>query len=110
MEYRYPLCSKRVRCRCKDTRVRQYFMESALMVAGVEMTGDGGSTVRLFSRERMLVELLRCAGSMPLDYYKELIVSYRKIVGDLDMREVEDCMALYRRADSLFDMMQREVL
>ena len=45
-----------------------------------------------------------------LDYYKELIVSYRKIVGDLDMREVEDCMALYRRADSLFDMMQREVL
>ena len=96
--------------RIKDARVRQYFMESALMVAGVEMTGDGGSTVRLFSRERMLVELLRCAGSMPLDYYKELIVSYRKIVGDLDMREVEDCMALYRRADSLFDMMQRDVL
>ena len=45
-----------------------------------------------------------------LDYYRELIVSYRKIVGDLDMREVEDCMALYRRADSLFGMMQGEVL
>lgn len=30
MEYRYPLCSKRVRCRCKDARVRQYFMEPAL--------------------------------------------------------------------------------
>ena len=45
-----------------------------------------------------------------LDYYRELIVSYRKIVGDLDMREVEDCMALYRRADSLFGIMQGEVL
>ena len=60
--------------------------------------------------ERMLVELLRSAGSMPLDYYKELIISYRKIVDDLDMREVEDYMALYKRADSLFDMLQREVL
>jgi len=26
------------------------------------------------------------------------------------MREVEDCLALYRRSDALFDMMQREVL
>ena len=30
MEYRYPLWSKRVRCRCKDARMRQYFMEPAL--------------------------------------------------------------------------------
>ena len=64
----------------------------------------------MFSKERMLVELLRNAGSMPLDYYKELVSAYRRIAYDLDMREVEDCMALYKRADGLFDMMQREVL
>ena len=58
----------------------------------------------------MLVELLRHAGSMPLDYYKELVASYRKLASSLDMREVEDCMALYKRSDSLFDKMQREVL
>lgn len=95
--------------RIKDARVRQHFMEPALMDVGVGATGDDGS-IRLFTKERMLVELLRCAGSMPLDYYKELIGSYRKIADELDMREVEDCMALYKRADALFDMMQREVL
>ena len=62
------------------------------------------------NRERMLVELLRSAGTLPMDYYRELIGSYRRIAGELDMREVEDCLALYRRSDSLFDMMQREVL
>ena len=96
--------------RIRDTRIRQYFMEPALMSVGVETTGGEGSAIRTFTLERMLVELLRNAGALPLDYYKELIASYRKIAGDLDMREVEDCMALYKRADSLFDMMQREVL
>lgn len=96
--------------RIRDARIRQYYMEPALMAAGVETTDEEGSAIRMFDRERMLVELLRNAGTLPLDYYKELIASYRKIVDGLDMREVEDCMALYKRADSLFDMMQREVL
>ena len=96
--------------RISDTRIRQYFMEPALMSTGVETTGGEHPAIRTFTRERMLVELLRNAGTLPLDYYKELIASYRKIADDLDMREVEDCMALYKRADSLFDMMQREVL
>ena len=96
--------------RIRNARIRQYFMEPALMAVGVETTGEEGSVIHTFTRERMLVELLRNAGTLPLDYYKELIASYRKIAGDLDMREVEDCLALYKRADSLFDMMQREVL
>ena len=96
--------------RIRDERVRQYFMEPRFMEAGVEQALSDGAKLRVFSRERMLVELLRNAGTLPLDYYKELIGSYRRIADELDMREVEDCIALYRRADSLFDMLQREVL
>ncbi len=55
----------------------------------------------------MRLRVRRQAGG---DHYKELVGSYRRVAGELDMREVEDCMALYSRADSLFDMMQREVL
>lgn len=96
--------------RIRDPRVRQHFMRDGLMSEGVVAVSVEASAVRLFSRERMLVELLRSAGTLPLDYYKELIGSYRKVAGDLDMREVEDCMALYSRSEGLFDMMQREVL
>ncbi|MBR3235515.1 MAG: hypothetical protein IKG11_07860 [Atopobiaceae bacterium] len=45
-----------------------------------------------------------------MDYYRELIGSYRRAAGDLDMREVEDCLALYGRFDSLLEMMQRDLL
>ena len=85
-------------------------MTPRLMGTGVMEIDRDGSSIRVFNRERMMVELLRSAGTLPLDYYKELIGSYRRIADDLDMREIEDCMALYARADGLFDMMQREVL
>lgn len=87
-------------------RVRQHFMEPRLMGEGVTESGS----VRAFSLERMLVELLRSSASMPPDYYRELITSYRKIAEDLDMSLVEDCVDLYARADSIFDKLQKEVL
>ncbi|MDO4539182.1 MAG: hypothetical protein Q4B54_13540 [Coriobacteriales bacterium] len=96
--------------RIRYVGVRQYFMLPSLMDKGVRAMESDGYAVRVFSRERMLVELLRSAGTLPMDYYRELIGSYRRIAGELDMRKVEDCLALYRRSDSLFDMMQREVL
>ena len=96
--------------RIRNAHVRQYFMEPRLMRVGTQQREDSGLLVRVFSKERMLVELLRNAGKLPLDYYKELIGSYRKIANELDMHEVEDCMSQYKRADTLFDMMQREVL
>lgn len=96
--------------RIRDPCIRQYFMEPKLLQDGVQIDTVNGNAIRIFSKERMLVELLRNAGYLPLDYYKELIGSYRRIIGALDMREIETCMALYKREDSLLDMLQREVL
>ena len=62
-------------------------------------------------KERMLVELLRKSASMPFDYYKEIIASYRRIAEELDIRQIEDCIALYDRscAESIFVKLQLEV-
>lgn len=96
--------------RIKDARVRQYFMEPRLMEMGVRTVECEDGLIRIFSRERMLVELLRNSARLSFDYYKELISSFRRISDELDMREVEDCIALYSRTDSLLEKMQREVL
>lgn len=96
--------------RIRNNWVCQHFMVPALMDCGVIEFSSGEGLVRTFSRERMLVELMRSSASLPIDYYKELISSYRAIVDELDMGEVEDCLALYSRADALFDKVQREVL
>ncbi len=96
--------------RIRDNRVRQYYMKAGFTDVGVQTINPDGALLRIFSKERLLVELLRSSSSLPLDYYKEIIGSYRKIALSLDMHAIEICMDLYKRADSLFSMLQREVL
>ena len=95
--------------RIRMSQVKQYFMEQHLMNIGIIEQNNNGNTIRLFSKERMLVELLRCSAALPLDYYKEIVTSYRHITDKLDIRKIESCVALYSNTDRLFQKLQMEV-
>lgn len=88
----------------------QYFTEDTLLNPGTVDVERQEGLVRMYNRERMLVEVMRRRASLPLDYYKEVIGSYRKIADELDIALVEDYMALFKRNDFMFDILQREVL
>lgn len=104
------LATSRSSTRIARPGYRQYFTEGSLLAPGaVDIAWDGG-TARMYNRERMLVEVMRRQASLPLDYYKEVMGFYRKIVDDLDIALVEDYMALFKRNDFMFDILQREVL
>ena len=88
----------------------QYFTADKLLNPGAVDVEHQEGLVRMYNRERMLVEVMRRQASLPLDYYKEVIDSYRKIAGDLDIALIEDYMSLFKRNDYMFDILQREVL
>ena len=104
------LATLRNATRIADDGVVQYFSEKRLFEPGSTALQRDGAQLRIYSRERMLVELMRSASAMPLDYYREIIASYRRIVEGLDIRAVEDYMALFERNNFMFDILQREVL
>lgn len=89
---------------------RQYFTERELLNPGTVEKDIGHGVIRIYDRERLLVEVMRRQATLPLDYYREVIASYRRISEDLDIRLVEDYMALFKRQDAMFDILQREVL
>ncbi len=89
---------------------RQYFTEKNLLEPGASSMKNGQGVICVYNKERLLVEVMRRQATLPLDYYKEIIASYRRIVEDLDLRLVEDYMSLFKRQDAMFDILQREVL
>ena len=89
---------------------RQYFTERELLNPGEVETDMGHGNVRIYNRERLLVEVMRRQAALPLDFYREIIDSYRRISEELDIRLVEDYMSLFKRQDAMFDILQREVL
>ena len=104
------LATRRNASRLTEKGIRQFFLEDRIFEAGKTTMEYDATTISIYSLERMLIELMRKSASMPLDYYKEIILSYRKRVDDLDIRAVEDYMKLFRRNDYLFDIFQKEVL
>lgn len=72
----------------------------------VEMDGE---TVKMYDKERLLVELIRKKNQIPFDYYKEIIASYRKISDELDMAKIEKYMSLFKNEVNIGNNLLREV-
>ncbi len=104
------LATRRNSTRIRIEGIKQYFLEDRIFGPGAITMPYKGGNIRIYSIERMLVELMRSSAALPLDYYKEIINSYRHRSEDLDIRAVEDYMNLFKRNDSMFDILQREVL
>lgn len=47
--------------------------------------------IKIYSKERMLIEVVRNKSKLPYDCYKEIIGRYRKLVNEMDIQEVQVC-------------------
>lgn len=106
----YYLATRRTDTRIRDLRVKQTFIRDDIFAQGIIEMSYENSRLRIYSQERMLVELMRFRGKIPLDYYKEVIGNYRLRTEELDFYQVEEYAALFRNGSHLMDMIQMEVL
>lgn len=104
------LATRRGASRIPDKTIKQYFLADRLLEPGKIKVEYDQAEINIYSRERMLIELVRNSASMPLDYYKEIILNYRDIAHKLDFRSIEEYMDLFERNDYMFKIIQREVL
>ena len=92
-----------------DDEVVQYYLTDNILNQGKTQVEVQGALVNMYNKERLLIELIRKRASIPFDYYKEIIASYRKISYDLDMSKIEEYVSLFKNEISLFNILQREV-
>lgn len=57
----------------------------------------------------MLIELIRHKTKLPFDYYKELILSYRKILPSLNIQTVQDLAIVAPKSSYILKTLQLEV-
>lgn len=106
----YYLATRRTDTRIKDPRIRQSFLKDDIFEAGITEIQFNNSHIRIYDKERMLIELMRFKAKIPMDYYKEIIQNYRRLSFDLDFGIVEDYAALFKSGTNLMNMIQMEVL
>jgi hypothetical protein len=92
-----------------DKRVHQYYVPSNILNVGVTILRRRDATIRIYDKERMLIELLRFKNKFPFDYYKEIIGNYRNIIYNLDIERIQDYAASFPRSKMINDALEMEV-
>lgn len=59
--------------------------------------------------EWMLIELVRYKSKLPFEYYKEIILNYRKILPTLNIQKIQDYALLAPKSNKVLEILQMEV-
>jgi hypothetical protein len=106
----YYLMTNRGAAKIADKRVAQIYENNDVLEMGVTHIEREGCRIPIYSKERMLVELMRNKNKLPFDYYKEILNNYRKIIDTLDIPEIQDYAYAMPKSRMIMEAIQMEVL
>ncbi len=104
------LATRKDDTKIKDPNVRQFFHRNEQFEIGIDAVFHQNLEIRIYNRERMLIELMRNKNNLPFDYYKELVSSYRNSITDMDMESLGEYILHFPRGHHIMKMIQLEVL
>ncbi len=107
---KFYLATDRDATKIADKRVIQIFEQRNLLELGLTTIDREGCTIRIYSRERLLVELIRHKKKVPFDYYKELMHSFRESIYDMDIPAIEDYAYEVPKSSMILETLRLEVL
>ncbi len=94
----------------RDRRVVQSFDNYGILELGMTMREVDGTFIRIYGYERMLLELLRNKNRLPFDYYKEIILNYRKRIDSMDITLIQDMSEEMPKSEMIINSLELEVL
>lgn len=106
----YYLMTDKNSSKISDNRVKQLFDNNNSLNLGITILNVEGVDIKIFSLERMLVELMRMKNKISFDYYKEIVLNYRKRICDLDFSIIENYAEALPKSNIVIRSIQEEVL
>lgn len=106
----YHLATSKEVTKIRDKRVKQKFENSKELDLGVIKMSYNNVTIKIYNKERMLIELIRNKNSLPFDYYKEILLNYRKIINELDIQTIQEYAYILPKTNIVLETLQLEVL
>ena len=106
----YYIASSKNGAKYNDPSIKQFFMDNDILYLGVTSFEYLGTKINIYSKERLLIELIRYKHDIAYDYYKEVINYYRKNVNEINFQEVIDILKDFPKKDMILKTIQEEVL
>ena len=107
---KYDLATPSKSAKLMDNRIKQIYVNEDIFNLGIEEKEENGVKIRIYDKERMLIELLRAKNSMPYDLYKEIINHYREIIYGLELWRIQEYASVFPKSKMISKALDEEVL
>ena len=107
---KYDIATPSKSAKLQDIRVHQIYVRDDIFDLGIAQEDIDGTLIRIYDKERMLIELLRNKNKMPYDLYKEILVHYREIIEDLELWRIQEYAAVFPKSKMIAKALDEEVL
>lgn len=107
---KYYLAGKRGAQKIKNDDIVQTYMDDKYFEIGDSFIFYNNIKIRIYDKERMLIELVRNKNSISYDMYKEIINNYRDIIDSLNLLKLQNYLSKFNDGEKLLKMIQEEVL
>lgn len=107
---KYVIATDKDSTKYKNKDIVQYFMNNGLTNIGICTIKHSGIDIKIYNKERMLIELVRYKNKLPYDFYKEIVNYYRNNIDEIDVSLVLDYLESFPKKDKLKFIIQSEVL
>lgn len=105
----YHIATPAKSARLRDARIQQVFVADKIFMQGQIEQVHEGTNIRIYNKERMLIELLRYKNKLPYDYYKEILHHYREIIDRLDIEQIQEYVTIFPKCATLYKRLQNEI-
>lgn len=107
---KYYFATKRGSQKIKDDNIVQTYMDDKYFDIGDTFINYNNIKIRVYDKERMLIELVRNKNNIQYDMYKEIVNNYRKIIESLNLIKLQNYLSKFTLGKKYFKMIQDEVL
>lgn len=103
------LALRRDSTKINDNRIKVVYYQDKFFEIGKSTLNVNGVEIKIYDKERMLIELIRNRKTIGFDYYKEIIGNYREIRETLNTKKIAEYISNYAIEDHLYDVIMKEV-
>lgn len=103
------LALRRDSTKINDNRVKVIYYQDKFFEIGKSTMKINDVDIKIYDKERMLIELIRNRNTMGFDYYKEIIGNYREIKETLNQKKIAEYISKFAIEDYLYDVIMKEV-
>lgn len=109
---KYVIATAQKAHRINNDKVEQIYITNDLLNIGKQIVKTKYGYINIYDKERMLIELFRFKNRLPYPYFKEIVVSYRRLFMEekIDNNKLGNYCSVFRNGESIKNLIQEIIL